>query len=83
MSFGTCVQSGVIGGDHETEPEGDGGVPGGAGGGGGVVGGAAPGGGGGGTLQLGFAGKGSSLCSRSDALHVVRVASFGGLSSLH
>lgn len=82
MTFGTCVQSGVVGGDHETEP-GDGGAPGGAGGGGGVVGGAAPGGGGGGTLQLGFAGKGSSLLSRSDALHVVRVASFGGLSSLH
>ena len=82
MSFGTCVQSGVIG-DHATEPEGDGGVPGGDGGGGGVVGGGVPGGGGGGTLQLGFAGKGSSLLSRSDALHVVRVASFGGLSSLH
>ena len=83
MSFGTCFQSGVIG-DHETEPEGDGGVPGGDGGGpGGVVGGGAPGGGGGGVVGGGVPGKGSSLLSRSDALHVDRVASFGGLSSLH
>lgn len=82
MSFGTYVPSGVVG-ERGREPEGDGGVPGRDGGGGGVVGGGVPGGGGGGTLQLGFAGKGSSLLSRSDALHVVRVASFGGLSSLH
>jgi len=78
-----CVSCGVTGDHVSGERRGDLGAPGDDGGTGGVFGGGEPGGGGGAAGQLDDGKGGSSLLSCSDALHVVRVASSGGLSSLH